>query len=136
MSTHIELSVGGLLAGTREFEADPNGATRQVMFRLSFDGGNPFEVRMDVDGHEGWVFDRSLLRSGLFTAPGSHLVHGDGEVRVGRTLTGVAFQLRAGRDDEHIAVLDPTPLTTFLCAIDAAKTEAYDVDSWINEALS
>lgn len=127
MSGQIVLEVFGLIADAHPMPVTDDDVAR-VRFRLTYSVDRPFDVRMDVDeSGEGWVFDRALLCLGMGSVPGSDAVHGSGPVRVGRTLSGLAFQL-FGDGRERIAVLDPVPVRTFLTALEAA--ELPDVDSW------
>lgn len=126
------------------------GKMDTVVWRFAFDTGNPFEIRLTChspiprqSGGEGgyfseWVFDRSLLKAAVVIVPlGSRtpVVFGEGDVRVGRVPSGVAFRLKI----HHVTlwgVAAVDALNDFMSLVDSTVkpgTETYDVDAWLQQ---
>lgn len=116
-------------------------AKRFVEFELRFDPAHPAAVALVVED-EPWVFDRSLLHEtarplNLSGGEGYRSV-GEGDVRIERTLGGVAIAVSSPEGSARI-VFPAQHATEFMRAVDDLVPDeqiAYDVDAWLAEGLA
>ena len=86
-----------------------------VHWTLRFDEALPLEVSLGLDGSaDRWTFDRAMLGAALATSAEDETYYGDGDVRIGRVKSGIAFELRGHGAPPVLGVIPLKPAEWFV----------------------